>query len=256
MLLPWQPFRPHLTRIRIRTSVEDDEHRKLIGSGQIQSGLQVSYPKTLTAEERPLDASPRCRSYSVPLAGWQGTVRRGVTSRLRLVPVFVPDVSYASVTRCSYGHSPSQSSKDPSLRMRPRHISGPHSACIPRTSAGEDVWWPRQILLVAASLADSCRSRRPSKRSTHLCRPNMQRRRPNIAAADHRRPTLQRWRESAPGRNRTYDLALRRRTLYPLSYRREAVSLPPGGSPPTHRVGSPAWKSPHASSPLKWPSRS
>src|SRR6476469_8781459 len=28
-------------------------------------------------------------------------------------------------------------------------------------------------------------------------------------------------RESAPGRNRTYGLALRRRTLYPLSYRRE-----------------------------------
>ena len=39
-------------------------------------------------------------------------------------------------------------------------------------------------------------------------------------------------REDAPGRNRTYDLALRRRTLYPLSYRREAVSLPPGRSPP------------------------
>ena len=28
-------------------------------------------------------------------------------------------------------------------------------------------------------------------------------------------------RGDAPGRNRTYDLALRRRTLYPLSYRRE-----------------------------------
>lgn len=27
----------------------------------------------------------------------------------------------------------------------------------------------------------------------------------------------------APGRNRTCDLALRRRTLYPLSYRREGV---------------------------------
>ena len=27
---------------------------------------------------------------------------------------------------------------------------------------------------------------------------------------------------SAPGRNRTYDLALRRRTLYPLSYGRDA----------------------------------
>src|SRR5262245_43884847 len=31
----------------------------------------------------------------------------------------------------------------------------------------------------------------------------------------------------APGRNRTCDLALRRRTLYPLSYRREASSLAP-----------------------------
>jgi hypothetical protein len=30
----------------------------------------------------------------------------------------------------------------------------------------------------------------------------------------------------APGRNRTYDLALRRRTLYPLSYRRGRVILP------------------------------
>ena len=28
---------------------------------------------------------------------------------------------------------------------------------------------------------------------------------------------------NAPGRNRTCDLALRRRTLYPLSYRREGV---------------------------------
>ena len=39
----------------------------------------------------------------------------------------------------------------------------------------------------------------------------------------------------APGRNRTCDLALRRRTLYPLSYRREGVSLAadplvPGGA--------------------------
>jgi L-Ala-D/L-Glu epimerase len=32
---------------------------------------------------------------------------------------------------------------------------------------------------------------------------------------------------NAPGRNRTCDLALRRRTLYPLSYRREASSLAP-----------------------------
>src|SRR5438034_9524387 len=31
----------------------------------------------------------------------------------------------------------------------------------------------------------------------------------------------------APGRNRTCDLALRRRTLYPLSYRREGISLAP-----------------------------
>src|SRR4029453_443144 len=31
----------------------------------------------------------------------------------------------------------------------------------------------------------------------------------------------------APGRNRTCDLALRRRTLYPLSYRRVGLSLPP-----------------------------
>ena len=30
---------------------------------------------------------------------------------------------------------------------------------------------------------------------------------------------------SAPGRNRTCDLALRRRALYPLSYRRGALSL-------------------------------
>jgi hypothetical protein len=32
----------------------------------------------------------------------------------------------------------------------------------------------------------------------------------------------------APGRNRTCDLALRRRTLYPLSYRREEASLSTG----------------------------
>ena len=43
----------------------------------------------------------------------------------------------------------------------------------------------------------------------------------------------------APGRNRTYGLALRRRTLYPLSYRREEVSVPPGRPPPMHRIGSP-----------------
>jgi hypothetical protein len=37
------------------------------------------------------------------------------------------------------------------------------------------------------------------------------------------------WSEAvyAPGRNRTCDLALRRRTLYPLSYRRDAVSVAP-----------------------------
>ena len=33
--------------------------------------------------------------------------------------------------------------------------------------------------------------------------------------------------DDAPGRNRTCDLALRRRTLYPLSYRRVGLSLPP-----------------------------
>src|SRR4051812_16929291 len=35
-------------------------------------------------------------------------------------------------------------------------------------------------------------------------------------------------RPNAPGRNRTCDLALRRRTLYPLSYRREEASLATG----------------------------
>jgi hypothetical protein len=29
----------------------------------------------------------------------------------------------------------------------------------------------------------------------------------------------------APGRNRTYDLALRRRALYPLSYGRDAITV-------------------------------
>ena len=33
------------------------------------------------------------------------------------------------------------------------------------------------------------------------------------------------WDGSAPGRNRTCDLALRRRALYPLSYRRRTRSL-------------------------------
>ena len=35
----------------------------------------------------------------------------------------------------------------------------------------------------------------------------------------------------APGRNRTCDLALRRRTLYPLSYRRGGASLAPSLGP-------------------------
>src|SRR3954465_8322455 len=39
---------------------------------------------------------------------------------------------------------------------------------------------------------------------------------------------------SAPGRNRTYDLALRRRTLYPLSYRRGGSSLPPAAGATAH----------------------
>ena len=47
-------------------------------------------------------------------------------------------------------------------------------------------------------------------------------------------------RVSAPGRNRTCDLALRRRTLYPLSYRRESPSLPAAAPGPRCATRSPA----------------
>src|SRR5688500_6212666 len=46
------------------------------------------------------------------------------------------------------------------------------------------------------------------------------------AALAPRARLRQRKRGHAPGRNRTCDLALRRRTLYPLSYRRAQRSLP------------------------------
>src|SRR5579871_3279516 len=42
----------------------------------------------------------------------------------------------------------------------------------------------------------------------------------SVLALSNVAETLMDTREDAPGRNRTYGLALRRRTLYPLSYRR------------------------------------
>src|SRR5438067_4299431 len=47
----------------------------------------------------------------------------------------------------------------------------------------------------------------------------------NPAKSHHASEASGLFRGSAPGRNRTCDLALRRRTLYPLSYRRAASSL-------------------------------
>jgi hypothetical protein len=55
----------------------------------------------------------------------------------------------------------------------------------------------------------------------------MRARRPWFDKLSDQAPNRMVARKNAPGRNRTYDLALRRRALYPLSYRRGRRSVPP-----------------------------
>ncbi len=47
----------------------------------------------------------------------------------------------------------------------------------------------------------------------------------------------------APGRNRTYDLALRRRALYPLSYGREATTVAAARVPARRALTLQGWQS-------------